>query len=273
MIIEMNFSVREYRPSEFVAPYVECYWSGLFNIQNQEDASFSMVPHGFMELIVHLEEHYCQLPGDDGYGETPDYMIIGLSIQATDVRFKSAVPVFAIRFKPEAAHLLFRTSAAEVFNKFEDSDLVMPRSFRDCCDRIREAGNTEERIRLAEEFILSVTDPANHRDDYVVRALNLIRNSELTSIDEISDKLYISRRQLERKFNEVVGVRPKQYMRLARINRVMRSLSTNNDITLTSVAYHCGYYDQSHFIRDFKKITGINPRTFFKHSDNYVTVK
>ena len=97
---------------------------------------------------------------------------------------------------------------------------------------------------------------------YVHSAAQLIRNSNMIKIDELANKLFISKRQLEREFKSKVGISPKHYFRITRINEVLRCLNANQKMDLTDVAYYCGYYDQAHFINDFKTIAGIKPSIF-----------
>jgi len=268
----MNFSVREYKPSMLLQPFVDCYWRGKFNIKSEQTVAFDMVPNACLELIIHLDDLRCHLPGPNNWSQTPDYMLIGLFTAARQVRFPGMVPVFTIRFKPEAIFSLFNLNGSEILEKFEDISLMLDNDFRDFCHRIREEKDTETMILLTEQFLLKQLTKRKKTSDYVNKAAELMRNNDFNNIQEISAEVCISQRQLERKFRNIMGVSPKKYLRLTRINKVMHILEQNSPLDLTSVAYHCGYFDQAHFINDFKKITGKNPTVYFNEKQRFITL-
>lgn len=268
----MNFSVQEYKPSKLLRPYVDCFWRGTFNINGSETVSFEMVPNACLELIIHLDDLKCQLPGPNSWTQTPDYMLIGLFTEAREVRFSNTVPVFTIRFKPEAIFSLFNINGSEVFENYEDISLMLGKDFNEFCHRLREETDIQLMITLAENFLMHKLNQKKSARNYVNKAAELMRNTGFNNIKEISNEVCISQRQLERKFREIIGIGPKHYLRLTRINRVMRILETNRPLDLTSVAYHCGYFDQAHFIKDFKKITGKKPTLYFKEKQKFIAL-
>lgn len=268
----MNFLVREYQPSFALAPFVDCYWNGNFNINAAPDAAFNMIPNACLELIIHLDNQKCRLPGRDGWSASPDYMLIGLITKVHQVRFKTEVPVFTIRFKPEALYELFGVSSAEMLNTYEDIDVVLDREFRDICYRVKEVQEIHQIIPIVEKHLLGLQEQRRTERSFVGHAAELMRNTDVANIEQISGMVSISPRQLGRKFREVIGVRPKEYLRLVRFNKVMRMLNHQQSLDLTSVAYHCGYFDQAHFIKDFRRVTGINPRLYFRERQHYIAL-
>ena len=68
---------------------------------------------------------------------------------------------------------------------------------------------------------------------------------------------------MERKFISVVGMSPKQLSRIVRMQSTLKMLEQKNFASLTSLAHENGYYDQAHFIKDFKEFTGMSPKLFF----------
>jgi AraC-like DNA-binding protein len=69
----------------------------------------------------------------------------------------------------------------------------------------------------------------------------------------------ITQRSLERHFINDLGMSPKELLQIFRLNKAMRMINEKPDCDLTEISYLSGYYDQSHFIKDIKKITGISP--------------
>jgi AraC-like DNA-binding protein len=268
----MNFFVREYQQSAPLKQFVDCFWEGTFNLNDNENVSFRMVPNACLELIIHLDDLRCNFPGPESLTQTPDYMLIGLFTETAEVHFTGTVPVFTIRFKPEALFSLFSLNGAEVFGRYEDISLMLGSDFRDFCHRIREKNNTSEMIAFSEQYLMSKLKERESKLDYVGRAAEIMRDPGVTNIKEISNEVCISQRQLERKFREIIGIGPKHYLRLTRINRVLKLLEHGQSLDLTSVAYNCGYFDQAHFIKDFKKLTGKNPTLFVEQKQQFITL-
>ena len=258
----MGNQIIEYSPCESLQPFVELFWEGSFNLNATQGIAIQLIPNGCLELIIHLNDLHCDLQKNDQWGQTPDYMIIGLFTNPFEVRFKNHVKVFAIRFKPEGIYNVFGVPASKFKETFEDMSMVIGQEFRDFSHRIREEKSIPNMIKRAEGYLLKNLQTKKIDMSYVHSAAQLIRNSSVIKIDELANQLYISKRQLEREFKNKVGISPKHYFRITRINEVLRCLNGNRQMDLTQVAYHCGYYDQAHFINDFKTITGIKPSIF-----------
>lgn len=260
----MQSPVKEYKPSKNLNSFVELFWSGSFHADDSGKLSLQIIPNGCIELIIHLNDLHCDLQNTYGWGQSPDFMILGLFTRPYEVRFSGIVNVFAIRFKPEGFYNIFGVPASEFNERYEDMTLVKCNGFRDFSNRIREEKSIASMINRAENYLLKSLQDNKIDMSYVNFAAHLIRSTKGIKINELSNKVFISKRQLEREFKSKIGISPKHYFRITRINEVLRLLNNNQEIDLTSVAYLCGYFDQAHFIHDFKRITGIKPTIFIK---------
>src|SRR5690606_1457010 len=90
----------------------------------------------------------------------------------------------------------------------------------------------------------------------------LTANGQL-SVDELSREINITRRQLERNFSSAIGLSPKQLSKTIRLQAVLKRLLSKEFTNLTTLAHENEYYDQSHFIKDFKELTGFTPKEFY----------
>ena len=247
----MGAHIQEYRPSDDLRPYVQRFWTGCFDGSHAHGLALRVVPNGFLEFILHLTDHHCDLHGAAGWGPSPDHTLIGVQSETYEVRFTRAVEVFAIRLKPAGFCTLFGVPVSELLNTHEDLVAVLGTRFRAFAVRLRDAPGTPARIRAAE----------------------LIRASGGTlRVADVADRVYISTRQLERAFKTTIGLSPKQYMRIARLNRVQKLLREGQHRGLADVAYQAGYADQSHFTRDFKLLVGKPPVRFLSEQEAYVEV-
>lgn len=267
----MHTVIKEYAPSSRLAAYVELFWFGQFNLDQSPLLSQRVVPNGYIELIIHLTDAHCELLQGRDYAISPDYTLIGLFTQPYDVHFREKVRVFGIRFKPEGVYPVFGMPASEIHAAFADMESFAGRDFRDYSSRVREAGAVREMILISEKYLLDNVNRRRQDLYYLNRAAEIIRRERgLISMEELAGKACISARQLEREFRKKVGLSPKHYMRIARLNEVNRVLSDSRPLLLTDVSYACGYSDQAHFIRDFKHFTGESPSKFLKARARYI---
>lgn len=267
----MEIIIDEYKPNVHLQPFVELFWEGTFNTERQDFFKQQVVPNGYIELIIHISDLHCNLKQGKRWSQSPDYTIIGLHTKPYAVHFSDIVNVFAIRFKPEGIYNIFGVPASQFSESYYDMELVLETCFRNYCEELREATGSYQRLQLSEEFLLTQLNKNHPELTYVNWAAELIRQSRgYEKINEIPDKVYISLRQLEREFKRKIGITPKRYMRIARLNEVYKKLENTPQIEYAKVAYDCGYSDQSHFIRDFKGFMGIEPTLFMNNREQFL---
>jgi AraC-like DNA-binding protein len=235
---------KEYKPTAELSPYVEFFWSGQFNINAQSLLSQRVIPNGYIELIIHLTDSHCELYNGSGFSSSPDNLLIGLFTKPYDVHFREQVNVFGIRFKPEGIYHLYGLPASEIQANFADMESITGRNFREYSSRICESKKTTEMIRLSEIYLRKNINTNKMNLYYLNRAAEIIRRSKgQLTIDELAGKVYISSRQLEREFRDKIGMSPKSYMRIARLNEVNRHIQDGQRKELTNLSYECGYTD------------------------------
>ncbi|MBR9998199.1 MAG: AraC family transcriptional regulator [Cyclobacteriaceae bacterium] len=267
----MNVRLKEYEPVDLFKPFIEFFWEGEFNWQRMSRLQQRVIPNGYVELIIHLSDLHCDLCQGNTWGQSPDYTIIGLYTTPYDVHFSNHVSVFGIRFKPEGFYNIFGVPASEFSGKFEDMEDIAGTAFREFCEKLRDSQTISRRLIIAEQYILRNLEKMKLNMDYVNRAAEIIRQEKgFIRIEDLSGQVFISIRQLEREFKRKVGISPKLYMRIARLNEVHRQLEQHDKLDFTAVTYACGYSDQAHFIRDFKNLTGEKPSLFVKNRHQYI---
>jgi AraC-like DNA-binding protein len=267
----MSSSIKEYQPCESLRPFVELFWEGRFNENSSENITMKVIPNGCLELVIHLNEWHCDLHNAFSWSQSPEYMIVGMHTKPYFIQFGNLVTVFAIRFKPDGFYNVFGVPASVVKDSIEDFSQVMGIKFHDFSQRIKEKKCIKEMISCAENQLIKNLEKKIINSNYVSMAADVIRQTKSIKMKDLPDHVYISMRQLDRQFKEQFGISPKHYMRITRLNEVRRLLNDNCGIDLTSVAYHCGYSDQAHFINEFKNFTGELPRTFIKGNDSYIS--
>ncbi|MCB0281580.1 MAG: helix-turn-helix transcriptional regulator [Calditrichaeota bacterium] len=267
----MDIIFKEYIPGPQLSPFVEFFWSGKFNVNAVSFFSQRVVPNGYIELIIHLSDFHCELLQGSSFSPSPNYTLIGMFSKPYDVHFRATVDVFGIRFKPEGIQHIFGVPAAEINAGFEDMNSVTGKHFREYTEQLKDIEHFRMQLQLSENYLLKNLNRNKINLSYLNHAAEIIRRRKgMISIEQLSAEVYISRRQLEREFKQKLGLSPKQYMRIARLNEVNRQIQNGRRILLTNLAYACGYSDQAHFIKDFKHFTGASPAVFVKERDRFI---
>ena len=129
--------------------------------------------------------------------------------------------------------------------------------------KIIEATNTSERIEIIENFFLDKLNEKTTINNIVKTTIDaLLATNGSASISKILKEDLSKRRQLERNFKKQIGVSPKQLGKVIRLQNALKMLLNKKSENLTDIAYESEYFDQAHFIKDFKEFTGINPKEF-----------
>ena len=146
------------------------------------------------------------------------------------------------------------TSLNDIFSNQEIADLV---------DSLLEASTGEEKIMVLEHFLVSKII-VSHPPLFVALINKIHAAKGQCTIAQLAGYFTISERTIHRLFNKLVGVNPKNYINLIRFRTVLQ-LSSKPNSDLLSNAFEVGYYDQSHFIKNFKNFSTLTPSQFFNN--------
>lgn len=151
--------------------------------------------------------------------------------------------------------------ANELFNlSLSLDDIFDKNSIREAEEKLAAATTDKLRIKIVEQFLVSQLKDIQ-RDKLILEAVKLIYQSNGSiRIKELSEKLFISQSPFEKRFRKLVGTTAKKFASIVRFNAVLENL--NQTKTLTEICYENNFFDQAHFIKDFKQFTGETPENF-----------
>jgi len=184
--------------------------------------------------------------------------------------------VIAASFKPGGGFPFFGRPADELKNLTVPLDALVGAAARDLCDRVLHARSALARFMVLEHFLLTRLEEHTGRSAAVRYALRAFHaSSRLPRIASIVDDIGWSTTRFIATFRHEVGLAPKVYCRVARFRRVVASLDGNEDVDWADVALSCGYFDQPHFVHDFKEFAGVTPSKYLNErvSTNHVRVR
>lgn len=175
------------------------------------------------------------------------------------------VGFIAVRFRSGALRHFCPLPLAELGNDVLSIGEVWASGGRELAEQVALAGSHAQRVALIEHWLLACLTRYRKDQPAIEAALRELyyRHSEIT-IDALAGRIGISRRHFERVFGEHIGVTPKVFQRTARLNQTVRELLLAEPRATLATALDHGYYDQAHFIREFRSFVGESPQSYLE---------
>jgi AraC-like DNA-binding protein len=225
-----------------------------------------LMPDGSIELVINLKQDeariyrredmdkYARLPGAVLCGPHSSFFVIDTAQQAS---------VIGIHFKPGGAFPFFKMPASELHNLHVSLEELWGREAGLLRERLLEAPTPEKKIHVLEQCLLAQAFKPLERHRAVDCALGLFRNIHTApAIADLAHHIGISSRRFIQLFSNEVGLTPKLFARVRRFQQVLQQIRSGAEFCWADMAASCGYFDQAHFIHDFKEFSGINPTTY-----------
>jgi AraC-like DNA-binding protein len=232
----------EVAPAARLRPFVECLW--VHSISSPEPAADRRIlPDGRIDLVWIPELGTLIAGPQSRYTSRP----VGPPLRA-----------FGARFHPGAAYALLRVPASELVDAYLPLEAIEPALAARLDVRLAGARDRREAFAALEAELGRSLDGLAEPDP-VLRAATRLLGGASSGVAEVASRVYVSERQLERRFAERVGYGPKTFQRIMRFQRALRQLR-GADAGLARAAAHAGYADQAHLSRESRRLAGLSPR-------------
>ncbi|MFS4466188.1 AraC family transcriptional regulator [Maribacter sp. 2210JD10-5] len=262
----MNYQT--YEPHSDLKPLVDCYWT-LEVPEQSEPQKQRIVPDGCIEMAFILGNDIKRYTSENEFILQPRAMVLGQTIEPFYIEPTGLVKTFAVRFYPYG----FANFVSEPISNLANKETPIVQLFGtenadDLEQKIIKAENTEQRISIIEKFLLDRLNDEKTINIIVKNTVDsLLFTNGSASINSILKDDLSKRRQLERNFKKQIGVSPKQLGKVIRLQTALKMILNQKSENLTNIAYENEYFDQAHFIKDFREFTGINPKEFLTNEN------
>jgi len=255
-----------YTPGQLLSTSVKCYWS-LEMPASAETEKQRIIPDGCMELIVHYGDQYRQYLPDGSQVIQPRSFVFGQLTEPLDIEPTGTTGMIAARFFPDGFSAFCSTPPSTMQNRAVSLTELFGAEGEELEKNVLAASGHPARIACIEAF-LSTRLNLPQGLDYIAKSsvALLLQTGGQLSTEEMAGQLQVNRRQLERKFSAAIGLSPKQLSKMIRLQTTLKSLDEQQFSSLTELAHANGYFDQAHFIKDFKEFTGLSPKQFYAGS-------
>lgn len=258
----------EHKPHVLLTPYIECYWQADADLPPFREVE-SLIPDGTIELMFNFGDDYHEVT-DRGKERIKGSHIIGIRRKALRISQSSNQHIFSVRFRPGGVHAFFANPMHLFANGFWDMHHLLGNRYAELEERLYRA-DTTARIRMMDDFFLHKLRNSLAADTLAAACSAWMAGHPAASIADVCRLFNTHYKALERSFRTVIGLSPVELTKIRRFNRAIVEIYSMRAANLTQVGHACGYFDQSHFIREFKQLSGLTPRNFLK--EQYTIVK
>ena len=238
--------------------FIDTYLEGIFFIENNSIKAYRHVV--FPENCIVLGFQFGNSMKEVINGKEINLSIFSIDGQLTRKKEYISLPgskILLVKFKPHTASLFFPNLHALTDQTISITNVITHEDLeRMEVQYFSEIDKQKTVINFLQQLLRNQT-----ADKSIVQAINIINETNgQVRVDELAHKVCNSKRNFERKFKVATGLTPKQFIINTRFQHSLNLLQSNND--LIAIACSSGYYDQSHFIHEFKEITGVTPEKF-----------
>ncbi|MFT3682883.1 MAG: helix-turn-helix transcriptional regulator [Ferruginibacter sp.] len=257
------FKYEEILPCDQLRPYIKCYY------HSETITETVLVDHayatGCIELMFNLGDGRWQTFTGNEFTTTPAVELWGQIIRPLTFRSLGNNKMLGIRFFPHTAFLFIDEVIERLNDRVTDPGQLEGSSIHMLHGRLLEADGLQQQVSLLDNFLLAKLAGAGKKlknTALIHDVMNqLTREDFFDNISNVAARYGITSRYLQKLFLTHTGITPKLYSQIQRFQKSLVLVAQQNS-SLTSIAYECGYFDQSHFIRSFRSFTGQTPSSF-----------
>ncbi len=244
--------------------FVEC-----FIYQEAFDPAHSVerfLPDGNVEIIIDLHDQPKYIYDNKTLREIQACRRVwasGVRTEPITIPSGRDAAMLIIAFKKGKAYPFFPIPMNEISDCVVDADLLWGREFGRLRERILESENSESKFTIVEGFLLEeylskmIVNPCV---DYALT--QIIHKPDQLSLSGLTQKIGYSQKHFIEMFKNQVGITPKSYLKLMRFQKAINEIEKSGEFDWVSISNDCGFYDQSHFINDFKVFSGFTPAEY-----------
>ncbi|WP_136468503.1 AraC family transcriptional regulator [Flagellimonas onchidii] len=257
----MNYQT--YQPHPDLESLVSCYWT--LEVPAADEAQRQrIIPDGKIEMAFIFGDDIKRYTTGSNFILQPRAFVLGQTLEPFYVEPTGYVNSFSVSFYPYGFANFVSVPIKTLANKETPIKALFGEEVATKFEqKIIRGTDTQQRIAIVEEFLLKRLNETATVDTIVKSTVDaLLETRGNTSINAILKENPSKRRQLERNFAKQIGMSPKQLGKVIRLQSALKMLLNKEGESLTNIAYENEYYDQAHFIKDFKEFTGISPKEF-----------
>jgi AraC-like DNA-binding protein len=244
---EQKFQISRHLPSQDLAFFVQRYWFVWWDLTGQEPYVQEVIQYPCVNLVFEKDKSG----------------IFGVARRRSSHLLEGKGKAFAVKFNPGAFYPFVKTPISRLTDTCASLEDVFGVESATLENAILSKQNVQDMIDLAQNFLRERLPEQDNNVVLINRIMDcIIADRTITKVDDLVNRLGINKRRLQRLFSQYVGVSPKWVIQRFRLHEAAEQLGDGNGLDLTKMALDLGYFDQAHFIKDFKTMIGRTPAEY-----------
>jgi len=260
---------KKFTPSSFLEPFVKTFYVWECTIAGGSPFVVESPPNGYASMVFNYGNAYRVINDKYSNQMVPGSFLAGQSTKRYQLQLEGNIGMIGVVFKPAAVNTIFGLPMYEFSDERIDLSDVLGQSVSFLREQVQEAETAEQRVQILESFLSRKIIQSKRPFDRTDFLANLILEKHgILPIHELTKELYVCPRQFQRQFLTKVGVSAKYFTRIGRMSNlcaiIARSKWSIQD--WHEIIYQHGYYDQSHFIKEFTEFMGKAPSSYVRNN-------
>lgn len=232
------------------------------------------LPDGNVEIIIDLHDTPKFIYDNETLKEIQAVSQVwasGVRTEPISIHSGKDAAMMIIAFKRGMAYPFFPLPMSELLDSVVEADLIWGREFSELREQIADNKSTPKKFQIVEDFLCRRFFHKFTIDPCIEYALsNIIQRPDQLSLKLLSEKIGYSQKHFISIFRDQVGITPKAYLKIMRFQRAIIEIENIAEINWSMISQDCGFYDQSHFINDFKVFSGFTPEEYCQRKNNFL---
>jgi len=252
----------EIKPNPILANIVKCFWFLEKDYSAGSTVNETVFPDGCIDFIFQSGGDDLRIDLNGRLIRQPSSFIIGQQNQTVVFTSTGTTSMIGVRFYAYGAYPILQLPISQLTNQIVDLRDVLGKPTISLSEKAN-ALSPLDTIRELENFLIKQLTDSKPDTKRIQSATHLLfQQSGGTDIAELARYTNLSIRSLERGFQEAIGYSPKALARVIRFNRIKDAIIIDPSLNFTDLSHQAGFFDQAHFIHDFKQFSGKTPSAF-----------
>jgi len=259
-----------YIPRPPLSDFIGLFW--FYEGYRQPHKKERLLPNGSMELVFNLREDQTRMYERQSTEKVRTFrgsLLVGVHSEFFVIDTSQQESVLGVHFKPGGAFPFLGMPASEIRNTHLSLETLWGAQAGELRERLLEAATPQVMFRILEDVFLKRLRRLE-RHPAVTFALREFQAPQKRTIAEVTGQIGLSAKRFIQIFDSQVGLTPKLFCRVRRFQKVLRLVRSGLPADWAGVAADCGYFDQAHFIHDFRAFSGLTPSAYLAQSTEHL---